>query len=421
MNSRLREEILTGFKTLWLHKLRSFLTILGVVFGVGSVVAMLAIGAGASQQTLEQIERLGSRNILIRSVKLEAAGKADTRVRFPIYGLKYADVERFEGAFSGIEQVVAMKILEKRARLGGNHMDLRLVGTTANWFDVVEQPLLAGRLFTAEDERMQRKVCVLTRYTASKLLANQATLGQLIRIDSQLFEVVGIVDSADTVAGGTSMQTPDQVMDAYVPLSTARASYGDIHVKYSAGNRERSLIELHQIILQLVEPALVRSAARSIATTLERFHDQKDYAIDVPLELLQQTERTKRTFSIVLGSIAGISLIVGGIGIMNIMLASVTERTQEIGIRRAIGATKGMIIRQFLIEAVLLTVTGGLLGVAFGVGVPSVVEHFTDMPTQISLLSVVFSLIISILVGLAFGLYPAWKAAHLDPIRALRR
>lgn len=421
MNSRLREEILTGFKTLWLHKLRSFLTILGVVFGVGSVVAMLAIGAGASQQTLEQIERLGSRNILIRSVKLEAAGKADTRVRFPIYGLKYADAERFKGAFSGIEQVVAMKILEKRARLGGNHMDLRLVGTTANWFDVVEQPLLAGRLFTAEDERMQRKVCVLTRYTASKLLANQATLGQLIRIDSQLFEVVGIVDSADTVAGGTSMQTPDQVMDAYVPLSTACASYGDIHVKYSAGNRERSLIELHQIILQLVEPALVRSAARSIATTLERFHDQKDYAIDVPLELLQQTERTKRTFSIVLGSIAGISLVVGGIGIMNIMLASVTERTQEIGIRRAIGATKGMIIRQFLIEAVLLTVTGGLLGVAFGVGVPSVVEHFTDMPTQISLLSVVFSLIISILVGLAFGLYPAWKAAHLDPIRALRR
>ena len=185
MNSRLREEVLTGFKTLWLHKLRSFLTIIGVVFGVGSVVAMLAIGAGASQQTLKQIERLGSRNILIRSVKLETSGSAEVRVRFPIYGLQYADVERFEEAFTGMQHVVAMKILEKSARLDGNRMDVRLVGTTPNWFEVVERPLLAGRLFNQEDERMQRKVCVLTRYTASKLLANQATLGQLIRIDSE--------------------------------------------------------------------------------------------------------------------------------------------------------------------------------------------------------------------------------------------
>lgn len=421
MNSRLREEVLTGFKTLWLHKLRSFLTIIGVVFGVGSVVAMLAIGAGASQQTLKQIERLGSRNILIRSVKLETSGSAEVRVRFPIYGLQYADVERFEAAFTGMQQVVAMKILEKSARLDGNRMDVRLVGTTPNWFEVVERPLLAGRLFNQEDERMQRKVCVLTRHTASTLLANQATLGQLIRIDSELFEVIGIVDSDEVIAGSTSIQTPDQVNDVYVPLSTARASYGDIYVKTSAGNRERSLIELHQIILQLSEPAFVRSAARSVASTLERFHHQKDYTIDVPLELLKQTKRTKRTFSIVLGSIAGISLIVGGIGIMNIMLASVTERTQEIGIRRAIGATKAMIIRQFLIEAVLLTMTGGFLGILFGVAVPCMIEYFSAMPTQVSMMSVALSFMISIVIGLAFGLYPAWKAAQLDPIRALRR
>ena len=187
---------------------------------MGSVVAMLAIGAGASQQTLKQIERLGSRNILIRSVKLETSGSAEVRVRFPIYGLKYADVERFEEAFTGMQQVVAMKILEKSARLDGNRMDVRLVGTTPNWFEVVERPLLAGRLFNQEDERMQRKVCVLTRYTASKLLANQATLGQLIRIDSELFEVIGIVDSDEVIAGSTSIQTPDQVNDVYVPLST---------------------------------------------------------------------------------------------------------------------------------------------------------------------------------------------------------
>jgi putative ABC transport system permease protein len=382
---------------------------------------MLAIGAGASQQTLQQIERLGSRNILIRSVKLEKAGQAGVRVRFPIYGLQYEDVGRFEGAFSGMQQVVAMKILEKSARLGSNRMDVRLVGTTSNWFEVVERPLLAGRLFNKEDEQMQRKVCVLTRHTASKLLANQATLGQLIRIESELFEVIGIVDSEEVIAGSISIQAPDQAIDVYVPLSTARASYGDIHVKTSASNRERSLIELHQIILQLSDPALVRSAARSVAHTLERFHHRKDYAIDVPLELLKQKKRTKRTFSIVLGSIAGISLIVGGIGIMNIMLASVTERTQEIGIRRAIGATKAMIVRQFLIEAVLLTMSGGILGILFGVAVPYVIEYFSSMPTQVTMISVVLPFIISILTGLAFGLYPAWKAAQLDPIRALRR
>ena len=419
MSSRLREEVLTGFKTLWLHKLRSFLTIIGVVFGVGSVIAMLAIGAGASQQTLEQIERLGSRNILIRTVKLESDGKSDVRVRFPIYGLQYADVQRFGEAFTGMLQVVAMKILDKNARVGRNRMDVRLVGTTSNWFEVIERPLLVGRLFNNEDERMKRKVCVLTRHTASKLLANQATLGQLIQIDSELFEVIGVVESEAVIAESTSMQTPDQVVDVYVPLSTVRSCYGDIYIRNSVGNRERSLVELHQIILQLATPALVPSAARSVASTLERFHNQKDYAIDVPLELLRQTERTKRTFSIVLGSIAGISLIVGGIGIMNIMLASVTERTQEIGIRRAVGATKAMIIRQFLIEAVLLTMIGGLLGIAFGMAVPSAIEYFSAMPTQI-FLSIVLSLIISILIGLAFGLYPAWKAAQLDPIRALR-
>ena len=170
-----------------------------------------------------------------------------------------------------------------------------------------------------------------------------------------------------------------------------------------------------------MEPAFVRSAARLVVSTLERYHNHHDYTIDVSLELLKQTKQTKRTFSIVLGSITGICLIVGGIGIMNIMLTSVTERTHEIGICRAIGATKVMIVRQFLIEAVLLTMTGGFLGILFGVAVPCMIEYFLAMPTQVSMMSVALSFMISIVIGLAFGLYPAWKAAQLDPIRALRR
>lgn len=419
MNSRLIEEIATGFKTLWLHKLRSLLTILGIVFGVGSVVAMLAIGEGASQQTLEQIKRLGSSNIMIRSIKSEDENQGN-RVRFPIYGLTYEDALRIEFGFEGIKNVVSMKTLEKEARLGRNRINLRIVGTTTNWFDVVTRPLLAGRILSREDSLERKNVCVLTRYGANKLLANEATIGQQVYLGSNVFEVVGILNTEDQLAGSSSMQSPDQPIDAYIPLTTARAVFGDIAVVNTSNSRDRSLVELHQIIVQLENSDLVLSGAKSILRTLKMFHSTKDYEMDVPLELLKQTEKTKRTFNTVLGSIAGISLIVGGIGIMNIMLASVTERTKEIGIRRAIGATRKMIIRQFLIEAVILTISGGLIGIGFGVVVPSVVEYFAKMPTKIPLYSIVLSLGISVFIGVIFGLYPAWKAAQLDPIESLR-
>ena len=420
MNWRLLEEIVTGFKTLWMHRFRSLLTILGIVFGVGSVVAMLAIGEGASEQTLAQIKELGSTNIIVYSDDSSlSVSQGEGVARFPIYGISYLDAERLKGSFEGIRDFVAIKILKKKARLGRNQMSLRMMGVSQGWFNVVTRELVAGRTLNKEDHVEGRAVCVLTEFAARQLLAGTSGIGEKIYIGDHLFEVIGIIASGANSAA-SSMKSLDQMNDVYVPLETARMVYGDIYFDRSSSKMDRSMIELHQVILQMSDPVLVPSAAAVVRRTMEMEHQQQDYQISVPLELLKQAEQTKRTFNVVLGSIAGISLLVGGIGIMNIMLASVTERTREIGIRRAIGASRQVVIRQFLIEAIILTVTGGFIGIGFGIVVPLAVEVFAGMPTRVPLYSIVLSLGISVLIGVLFGLYPAWKASQLDPIRALR-
>lgn len=420
MNQRLFEEVVTGFKTLWLHRLRSLLTILGIVFGVGSVVAMLAIGEGASQQTLAQIQALGSTNIIIYSDDSQLSqSPGEARVRFPIYGISYRDAERMAASFEGIKNFVAIKILNQSARLGRNQISLRMMGVSPDWFNVLPHQLISGRRLNKQDHVIGRAVCVLTDFAARQLLAGTGGLGEQVHVGGRMFEVVGIVASKST-ANGITMKSLQQDNDVYIPLKTAKVVYGDISYGDQSSSDDRSLVELHQVILQMSDSDQVLSAAAVVRRTMEMAHDSADYQISVPLELLQQAEQTKRTFNIVLGSIAGISLLVGGIGIMNIMLASVTERTREIGIRRAIGATRQVVIRQFLIEAIILTTSGGIIGIGFGVLVPAAVEEFADMPTHITFYSIVLSLGISLMIGIVFGLYPAWKASQLDPIRALR-
>jgi putative ABC transport system permease protein len=415
---RAKRNVALGIKNLALHKLRSLLTVLGVVFGVGSVVAMLAVGEGASQQALEQIRKLGSNNIIIEAVKPtdEQAGGSQ-RANMVMYGLDYDDEQRVREGFSTAKAVVPAKVVRKDSRLGARSLELRVVGTTPEWFRLVSRPMLAGRKLTDLDLQRNANVAVMTEYGARRLLATSNTIGQNIRIGSEAFEVVGIIRSADSEGG---VQTPDQDVDAYIPINVARTRYGDIVSRRTAGSRERERVELHQMIVEAKSTADVESLALGLDTMLRMFHPRGDYRVQVPLALLRQAEATKRTFNIVLGSIAGISLLVGGIGIMNIMLASVTERTREIGIRRAIGAKRRQIIIQFLIETVVLSVTGGVIGVSLGFLIPKLITLAAGMPTVVTAWSVALSMVISVGIGIVFGLYPAVRAANLDPIIALR-
>lgn len=407
-----------GVKTLLLHKLRSLLTMLGVVFGVGSVIAMLAVGTGASQEAQERIRRLGSQNIIIHSIQPQQ-DRSTERVRMSMYGLTYDDQLRIAETIPTVRRMVPAKLIPHEARVHGREMELRIVGTTPDWFDLVERDLLTGRKLQEKDLIERANVCVLTETSARRLLATQKALGTNIRIGSNYYKVVGIIRS-DTGGSVGGVQTPDQAVDAYIPMTTARERFGDIVVRRREGSSERSRVELHQLVVEVDGVENVESTAAAIEHMLKRFHNRGDYRVSVPLALLREAEETQRTFNIVLGSIAGISLLVGGIGIMNIMLASVTERTREIGVRRALGARRGQIIGQFLVETVVLSSTGGVIGILVGVAVPQAIEQLSGMPTVVPVYAIVLSFGVSIAVGVAFGLYPAIRAARLDPIMALR-
>ena len=407
-----------GVKNLSLHAMRSLLTVLGLVFGVGSVIAMLSVGEGASREALDQIRKLGSNNIIISSKK-PAADDAGGGRRFmmSIYGLTYKDDDRMKASLPTVRRTVPAKVVRKDGHLGERSLELRVVGTTSDWFDLVVRPVIAGRVLSPDDVDTHAGVVVLTETGARKLTATEHSVGQSIRIGGDVFSIVGIVRNEKGTAG---IMIPDQDVDAYVPLSTARERFGDRIEQRIEGAHVREYIELHMDLVQVDALENVESTAGAIAMMLKRFHEKEDYKIDVPLALLKQAEATKRTFNIVLGSIAGISLLVGGIGIMNIMLATVTERTREIGIRRAIGAKQRQIVSQFLIETVVLSGVGGVIGIGLGIALPSLITYFTHMPTWITYWSIALSFGISLAVGIIFGLYPAYRASRLDPIVALR-
>ena len=417
--TRFTRNIWLGIENLLLHKLRSFLTMLGVVFGVGSVVAMLSVGEGASKEALEQIRKLGSNNIIISSVKSsEEEALSTTHSHMSIYGLLHEDHRRISESFSHVKQTAPVKIMRKDSRLGEKEMELRVVGTTPQWFELVPREVLAGRELLPSDEKKKAPVAVLTEYGARKILATESTIGQTIRIGGDQFEVIGIVKSESGQAG--NIQIPDQEVDVYIPIEVARRYFGDIFTKRTSGGDEREKVELHQIIVEVDDGDKVEGVAAGIRRMLEQFHKKKDYIVSVPLALRKQAEATKRRFNIVLGSIAGISLLVGGIGIMNIMLASVTERTREIGIRRAIGAKRRQIVYQFLIETTVLSTTGGIIGLGVGALIPFLITYFSGMITVMTWKGILLPLSISVTIGILFGLYPAMHAAKVDPIVALR-
>jgi putative ABC transport system permease protein len=411
--------IRSGLENLLLHKLRSFLTMLGVVFGVGSVVAMLSVGEGAGREALEQIRKLGSNNIIVSSVKpVEADTGSMSRTPMSMYGLTYEDHLRISESLEHVERTAPAKLFRQDGRLGERSLEVRVVGTTPEWFDLVSREVLAGRVILPLNQENPAPTAVMTEYGARRLLATKHSLGEWVRIGGNLFQIIGIIKSEGDQTG--ELQMPDEKVDVYIPLSVAMQYFGDVIMRSTSGSRALERIELHQIIVQVDQLENVESTARGIERMLEKFHKKKDYTVSVPLTLLRQAEATERRSSIVLGSIACISLLVGGIGIMNIMLASVTERTREIGIRRAIGAKRRQIIYQFLVETVVLSMTGGLVGLGMGAVIPSLITHFSGLITILTWKGIILPLLISMSIGILFGLYPAIHAARVDPIIALR-
>ncbi|MDA3798290.1 MAG: ABC transporter permease [Kiritimatiellae bacterium] len=419
-NLLLVRNIKSGLKSLQLHFMRSFLTTLGVVFGVGSVIAMLAVGEGASIQAMDQIKALGSNNIIITSVKpVSDSEKGQQRSSFmSIYGITDEDRERIMTSIPDVVRTVPIRTMQQTASLAEKTQELRVVGTTADWFGIIKRPVLCGRVFNEDDTSGDHAVCILTEYGARKMLANSKIIGQNIKVANFPYKVIGIVKNSAS-GGDSSIQAPDKKTDIYIPIDTMINRGGKTIVQSTAGSRSIEQIDLHQLIVEINSIDNVEKSAAAIKAIFSKYHKKQDYEISVPLSLLQQAEATKRTFNIVLGSIAGISLIVGGIGIMNIMLASVTERTKEIGIRRAIGAKKRQITTQFLIETVVLSGLGGIIGVVVGIFIPYLITTFSSMPTDVTPGSVILSFGISITIGIVFGIYPAVRAANLDPITAL--
>jgi len=419
---RLKRTLRLGLRSLWAHKLRSSLTVLGIVFGVCSVIAMLAIGEGASKEAQEQIKELGSQNIILRSAKPPEDQSATAQRSFVLtYGLTYADAERIVGTIPSVEVVVAARDIRRGVRRRTRRRDGRIVGTVPWHPEVANLAVARGRFVSTVDMHAKANVCVLGAAMAEALFPFDDPIGDVVKVGTDYYCVIGVMAR---VAKGTAAKAGSEArstdLDVYIPLTTARDRFGEIVVKISSGSREMERVELHQIIVKVAHLEQVLPTGDAIRTLLKRFHSKKDYDVLIPLELLQQAELTKRIFNIVLGSIAAISLVVGGIGIMNIMLATVTERTREIGIRRAMGAKKHDIIVQFLTETVLLSGCGGLLGVAFGVIIPLLVTHFAKMATVVTWWSLALAFFISAGVGIVFGLYPAYRAAQMDPIEALR-
>ena len=428
-----------GTKSLLLHPLRSLLTVLGIFIGVCSVIWLLAIGEGISQKAQEQIEGLGANNIIVRSIKPPSEVTDGVSGAIP-YGITRRDYAGLTETIPTIERSLPIREIRRRFNHGARVVDGRLVGCTPEYAEVTRLEVARGRFLTDADGIDKQNHCVLAAGTAERLFPLDDPIGRSIRVEDLYFVVVGVMAPKDPTAGvGGSLAGQDFNYDVYVPIETLWSRVGDMVITRRGGSTEAEVVELSQITLRVNQVAEVMETADLVRETFLRSRRYEDYGITVPLELLEQARTTRLMFIIFMGLIAAISLIVGGIGIMNIMLATVTERTREIGIRRALGAKRSDITRQFLVETVALSVVGGITGVLGGLTcrplmnwgrrglesfMPDVVEQLPEVIRAVEPVIVPMSIPlafgISVTIGVIFGLYPAMRAAAMDPIEALR-
>lgn len=411
-----------SLQNLRLHKTRSILTSLGVIFGVGSVIAMLSISEGAKRSALSQIEAMGIDKIIVYSKKPPVAGGAVSTGRTSMverYGLTLRDRKHLLD-LDNVERITALRDARKRVMKGQERLDLKLVGADRHFLADSASTLVQGRWFGPWDFQHPVNVCVIGSNVKRKLfrLGDKEVIGSNIRVETLVLKVIGVLEN-DNGTNYPELGSPNDMI--LIPSSTSAALFGNYAYSTESGGVKVTLVDYDVLLVKVAELEHIGNTAKRIGNYLEKTHAKvKDWDLVVPLDLLKQREATQNIFTIVMSSIAGISLIVGGIGIMNIMLASVFERRKEIGTRRALGAQKSDILFQFLIETVVLTTSGGILGILLGVGISQIITMYANMPTVYSWWSMAASLLISSLVGVIFGTYPAWQAAQQNPITVLR-
>ena len=430
------------------NKMRSVLTALGIIFGVAAVIAMLGIGAGAQQEILDQIKLVGVNNIIITPVveqteeELDEQSPLSEKTQFSP-GLSLHDAASIQQIIPGIAKVSPEVILDKYIIKSGIRRSAKLVGVDNHYFDIANFQLDKGQLFSERQREEGDLVCIIGKSIESRFFAEEEPLDKMIKVGNQWLRVIGVLEPRIiTDENINRLGIRDYNMDVYVPINTVLIRYRDRSLITKARieaakqrsrsddeeettqdefDEERNYHQVDRLVVQAEETSTLSKVADVLSRMLERRHfGAIDFQIAIPELLIKQQQRTNQIFNVVLGALAGISLLVGGIGIMNIMLASVLERIKEIGLRLAVGAQKTDIIWQFLFEAMLISITGGMIGILLGMLIAVGISRIADIPTIITLYSILLSFGVAATVGLVFGIAPARRAAHQDPITSLR-
>ena len=417
---KLRDSLWLSFHNLMLHKIRSVLTSLGIIFGVGSVIAMLSISEGAKREALSQIESMGVDKILIATRKPPSAGKDESESsnnsNLETYGLTEVDRKHILH-MDNVHSICTSRNARLTILRGTIRLDVALFGVTLDFLEESRSGIVQGRWLSRLDT--DRNVCVIGMDARRALfsITERNVLGKVIGIGDNAFVIVGVLENqkGTTIEG---MGSPNSGI--FISRKASDSIFGKVAVQRVGRRTMLEVVEYDTFIVKVIDVSYIDYTSKRIAAYLNKKHNVKDWEMTVPLDILKQREQTQNIFTIVMSSIAGISLLVGGIGIMNIMLANVYERRKEIGTRRALGAQKGDIIRQFLFETIFLTSIGGSIGVGIGLLIAKIVTEYANWPVAFSIWFILLALMISAVIGIIFGTYPAWKAAQQNPIDVLR-
>jgi putative ABC transport system permease protein len=442
MNERLYFNFRIALEAIKANKFRSLLTALGIIFGVAAVIAMLAIGSGAKQEILEQIKLVGVNNIVITPIneqkeeKVEAEEKEEKKKFSP--GLNLLDVKSIDEVVPGVIAVSPEIIIETNFVADGLSRTGKLIGVEPDFFEIANFQLEKGKMFNTSQLVHGDQVCIIGKSIQAKFFSKKDAVGSYLKCGPIWLKVIGILEERKISKNSIqNLGIRDYNMDVYTPLKTVlirfknrslvtkamlnAASMNEEETQEEDTKKDVSIHQIDRLVIKMADTEKLEKSSEIISRLLQRRHfTVTDFEITVPILLLKQQQRTKDIFNLVLGAIAGISLLVGGIGIMNIMLASVLERIKEIGIRLSIGATKKDIVQQFVFESVLISLVGGIVGIVLGVILSKIVAVVADIPTIISIWSIIISFGVSALTGLIFGITPAKNAANQDPIKSLR-